>query len=49
MKLKKVLKRKYNIQKIDGLKESKITPLVSVCKGELLEQLDQLEDPQVHI
>ena len=30
--IKKVLKRKYNIQRIDGLKESKVTPPESVYK-----------------
>ena len=30
--IKKVLKRKYNIQKIDGLEESKVTPPESVYK-----------------
>ena len=29
---KKVLKRKYNIQRIDGLEESKVTPPESVYK-----------------
>ena len=30
--IKKVLKRKYNIQRIDGLEESKVTPPESVYK-----------------
>ena len=30
--VKKVLKRKYNIQRIDGLEESKVTPPESVYK-----------------
>jgi len=30
--IKKVIKRKYNIQRIDGLEESKVTPPVSVYK-----------------
>jgi len=32
MNIKKVLKRKYNIQRIDGLEESKVTPPESVYK-----------------
>ena len=30
--VKKVLKRKYNIQRIDGLEENKVTPPESVYK-----------------
>ena len=30
--IKKVLKRKYNIQRIDGLPENKVTPPESVYK-----------------
>ena len=30
--IKKILKRKYNIQRIDGLEESKVTPPESVYK-----------------
>ena len=33
---KKVLKRKYNIQRIDGLEESKVTPPESVYKLSLI-------------
>ena len=34
--IKKVLKRKYNIQRIDGLEESKVTPPESVYKLSLI-------------